>query len=109
MLSYEWTLKSGNDVLTPQNDPKNSRIVWKKQGVEVGYTDLTNQLADFKKVGGPGWSKLNFKPLLEGDYGAIVKVTETKDTKQSTGETAIKFNVSESLKIRFFRAAANNG
>jgi len=109
LLSYEWTLKHGSDVLRSENDPKNGRIVWKKQGAEVAYTQLSNQLADFKNQGGIGWKKLDLQPLLEGDYSAMVKVVETNNNKQKIGEATVNFNVSENLKIRFFRAAFNNG
>ena len=109
LLSYEWTLKHGNDALQPVKDDQKGRIVWKKQGVEAAYTDLTNQLADFKNNGGAGWEKLNFTPLLEGNYSALVKVVETNGNKQRMGEGTINFNVSEDLKIRFFRAEASNG
>lgn len=108
LLVYEWTLKHGGEVLAAENDPKNSRIIWKKQGVEAGYTELFNQSADFKKQGGVGWGKLNFKPILEGDYTALVKVTQTQDTKQKVGESALNFNVNENLKLRFYQALLNN-
>jgi len=109
LLSYEWTLKHGNDALQPEKDAQKGRIVWKKQGVEAAYTDLRNQLADFKNNGGAGWEKLNLTPLLEGNYGALVKVVETNGNKQRMGEGTINFNVSENLKIRFFRAAPSSG
>jgi len=109
LLNYEWTLKHGGDVLVPENDLKNGRIIWKKQGVEVAYTQLTNTSADFKKIGGVGWSKLILEPILEGDYDAIVKVTQTQDTQQKMGETATHFNVSDNLKVSFYRTVFNNG
>jgi len=109
LLSYEWTLKHGNDALQPQKDPAKGRIVWKKQGVDAAYTDLTNQLADFKNNGGAGWEKLNLTPLLEGDFSALVKVSETNGNKQRMGQGTINFNVSENLRIRFFRGGLSNG
>jgi len=109
MLSYEWTLKHGEDVLRPENDQKNGRIIWKKQGEEVAYTNLSNKSANFKDLGGIGWNKLNLDPLLEGGYSAIAKISETMNNKQRVGEASIKFNVSESLRIRFYRASFNNG
>lgn len=103
LLSYEWTLKHGGELLKAENDPKNGRIVWKKQGAEVAYTKLMNQLADFKNNGGVGWVKLNIEPILEGSYDAFVKVVETNGNKQMIGEATSKFDVSESLKVRFYR------
>lgn len=108
LLSYEWTLKHGGEVLRPEQDQKNSRIVWKKQGVDVAYMKLTNQLADFKNQGGVGWEKLNIEPLLEGSYDVLVKAVETNNNKQKIGEGTLNFNVSESLKIRFFRSFSSN-
>jgi len=109
MLSYEWTLKHGGDVLQPENDSKNGRIVWKKQGVEAAYTRLSNQSADFKTNGGLGWRTLSLEPLLEGDYSVLVKTVETNGTKQKIGETALDFNVSDNLKIRFYRSFSTSG
>lgn len=108
MLSYEWTLKHGGEVLRPEQDQKNSRIVWKKQGVEAAYTKLVNQLADFKNQGGVGWEKLNLEPLLEGSYDVLVKAIETNNNKQKMGEGTLNLNVSENLKIRFFRSSNSN-
>jgi len=109
MLSYEWTLKHGGSVLQPENDPKNGRIVWKKQGTEAAYTKLSNQSADFKNNGGIGWRTLNLEPLLEGEYSVLVKVVETNGTKQRMGETTLNFNVSDKLKIRFYRSFSTSG
>lgn len=103
LLSYEWTIKHGGEVLKAEPDPSNSRIVWKKQGVEVAYTDLQNQAANFNGNGGVGWEKINLVPILEGDYDALVKAVETNGNKQMIGEGTIKFPVSESLKMKFYR------
>jgi hypothetical protein len=108
LLSYEWTLKHGNDALQPVKDAEKGRIVWKKQGVEAAYTDLTNQLANFKNNGGVGWDKLNLTPLLEGNYSVLVKVVETNGSKQRMGEGTFNFNVNENLKVRFFRGGISN-
>lgn len=109
MLSYEWTLKHGGEVLKPETEQKNGRIVWKKQGAEVAYTKLENQLADFKNQGGIGWEKLNLEPLSEGNYDALVKVVETNGNKQKIGEGTLNFSVSDNLKVKFFRTFNSNG
>jgi len=108
LLSYEWTLKHGNDALQPEKDAAEGQIIWKKQGAKAAYTSLTNQLADFKKDGGAGWDKLNLTPLLEGNYNVLVKVVETNGNQQKMGEGTLSFNVSENLRIRFFRGGVSN-
>lgn len=103
LLSYSWTLKHGGAVLKPEKDLKNGRLVWKKGNVEVAYTPLQNQLASYKEEGTLGWSKLNLDPVLEGEYTALVRATEIKDTAQKLGEATLNFEVSEELKIVFSR------
>lgn len=104
LLIYQWKLKHEGEVLKVEKDTKNSRLIWKKQGVDVAFTPLENSLADFKEEGGVGWKDLKLIPLLEGKFTAVLKITEILDTKQIMGESAYDFSVSSKLKLRFFRA-----
>ncbi len=104
LLIYQWTLKHEGEILKVEKDVKNSRLIWKKQGVDLAFTPLENSLAEFKNEGGVGWKNLKLIPLLEGKFTAGLKITELSGTKQIMGEAAYDFTVSNKLKLRFFRA-----
>ena len=103
LLTYSWTIKHGGDVLKPEKDLKNGRLVWKKGGIEVAYTPLQNQLATYNEEGTVGWNKIILNPILEGSYTALVRAVQVNDTTQKMGEATISFEVSEELKINFSR------
>ncbi len=104
LLIYQWNLKHEGEILKPEKDIKNSRLIWKKQGIDTAFTPLENSLADFKNEGGVGWKNLKLVPLLEGKFTAGLKITEIVDTKQIMGEANYEFSVNSKLKLRFFRA-----
>ncbi len=109
LFSYNWTLKHGENVLKPEKDDKNGRLIWKMNGAEVAYTPLDNLLATYKEEGTTGWNKLTLIPLIEGNYTALVRAVSIKDTVQKLGEATLNFEVNEDLKIDFSRLTLNAG
>jgi len=103
LLFYQWSIQHEGSSLDVSMDAKNSRLVWKKEGIEIAYANVKNRLADLSS-GGMGWNKLNFIPLLEGRYIIVDKITETVGTSQKMGEAIIPLEVTERLNLRFFRA-----
>jgi len=108
VLFYEWTFQHEGDNLLPEKDERTGKIVWKKQGMDVAYTHLRNKAADFSS-GGMGWNELDLEPLLEGNYTAGLKAVETQGSQQKMGEAVLSFEVTEKLKLRFYRAIQDKG